>query len=204
MKVPLARYYRSFLDLKGLIASASFIPPILHYVGGSSAFVNGLYPPLGDFQVLGVVSTVGFLLLVTFLVYIAAEFGHGISPKTPKALALGFVCAVCLLIPLYVCFIMSIPVPSEGKEVMVSVGFSRTRFANTNYGDFSDREMLHDAGPWEEQIQKLWTRSSLSIVRINLWLFYTLSLACWISAVSLAAYRDACDASIVPNNKVTP
>jgi hypothetical protein len=55
----------------------------------------------------------------------------------------------------------------------------------------SDWDILRDHRPREEQIQKLWTRPSILVVRLLLWLSYTFTLVCFASIVSLAAYRHA-------------
>jgi len=39
----------------------------------------------------------------------------------------------------------------------------------------------------------LWTRHSIIVVRMLLWLFHTLTLACFLSVVSLAVYQHAAE-----------
>lgn len=191
MTVTLERYYKSFASLRGLFAAVPFVPLAFHEIAPSSTVAKCMYPPVGDFQPLAVAATVGFLLLITFVVFISAQLARRLSPLVPILLMVGFLITSTALIPLYVWYVRLIPVPSISAEVLVSVGYQRTEFALQTYPTSSDWEMLHDRGPWEEQIQKLWTQRSVSVVRACLWAFYTLSLACFLSAVGLAAYRHA-------------
>jgi hypothetical protein len=94
-------------------------------------------------------------------------------------------------------------VPSTNSDVPVSVGYQRTDFAVQTYPGMSDWEMLHDRGPWEEQVQKLWTRHSIIVVRTQLWISYTLSLVCYLAVVSLAAYQHASE-SASQNDPINP
>ena len=103
----------------------------------------------------------------------------------------GFLLSVCVWIALFTSDVRHIALPSVDQEVAVSIGFERTPFALQEYPNETDWEMLHDRGPWEEQIQKLWTRPSIIVVRSLLWLSYTLTLACFLSIVSFAAYEHA-------------
>jgi len=82
-------------------------------------------------------------------------------------------------------------VPAANLEVPVSVGYQRTDFALQWYPRSDDWEMLHNRGPYEEQIQKLWTLRSIIVVRVFLWLSYTLALACFLAVASLAVYQHA-------------
>jgi hypothetical protein len=191
MRVTLERYYKSFTKLKLLFAGIPFVPLLFHALAPSNTIAKLMYPPLGDVQFLAIGATVIFLFLTTFAVFISAQLTGRLNPLVPIFLMVGFLTGVGALIPLYVSFVRLIPVPSENKQVLVSVGYQRTEFAGLTYDKSSDWEMLHSRGPWEEQIQKLWTQRSISIVRFGLWSLYTVSLAFLLSVVSLAAYRHA-------------
>jgi hypothetical protein len=54
--------------------------------------------------------------------------------------------------------------------------------------------MLSDR-PLENQIQKLWTRRSILIIRGLLWFSYTLTLGCFLFGASLVAYQHAAEGS---------
>jgi hypothetical protein len=195
VKVTLERYYKSFTSLRALFAAIPFAPVIAHAVAPSSKIAGYLYPPLGNFENLAQVFTLGVLLLTTFVVYVSAQSMRRIYPIVPGLLIIGFAFGVVALIPLYVSYVRFIPVPSANAEVPVSVGYQQTDFALQTYPRMSDWEILHDSGPWEQQIQKIWTLHSISVVRIQLWSWYTFSLACFLSVVSFAVYRHASEPS---------
>jgi len=119
----------------------------------------------------------------------------------PAILAVGSVLSVCALIALYVSYVRHIPVHSANLEVPVSIGYQRTDLALRIYppatiypnAQWSDWAMLQDAGPREEQIQKLWSQHSICVVRELLWLFYTLTVTCFLSVASLAVYQHAAE-----------
>jgi hypothetical protein len=191
MKVTLERYYKSFTSLRALFAVVPFVPLLIYAAAPGSRITGFLYPPLSDFQNLAFAATVGFLLLTTFVVFIWAQLTRRIRSFVPVVLLIGFGVGIVALISLYVSYVRFIPVPSISAEVPVSVGSQLTDFAVQTYPKWSDWEMLHDRGPWEQQVQKLWTRHSIIVVRARLWAAYTLSLACFLSVVSLAAYQHA-------------
>jgi hypothetical protein len=102
---------------------------------------------------------------------------------------LGF----CALILLYVLFVRRVPVLGADLEVPVSIGYQRTEFAQLRYSGVSDVDMLQRTSPTEELIQKLWTRNSISAVRLFLWLSYTLSATCFLSVVSFFVYQHVAE-----------
>jgi hypothetical protein len=53
--------------------------------------------------------------------------------------------------------------------------------------------VLHLTGVGEDQIQNLWTPHSIWVVRVLLWFFYTLTVTCFLSVVSLIVYRHAAE-----------
>ena len=152
-----------------------------------------LYPPLGDSQQLTFVLTILLLLLTTFVVFKRCQSARKIQASAHVVLWFGFLFCVCALIPLYVRYVRRVPMPAIGLEVPVSIGYQRTPFALQTYPQWSDWEVLHDRGPWEEQIQMLWTPHSIIVVRVLLWLSYTLTLACFLSVVCLAVYQHAAE-----------
>jgi hypothetical protein len=194
MKVTIWQYYKSFLDLKLLFAGVPFLPLLLHLcVPDSTTFAEYLYPPLGDVQRLAFAATFGFLLLTTFVVFTCCRLARKVHTSASALLMVGAAVCVCALIALYVPYVRRVPVPSINLEVPVSIGYQRTDFALQTYQHWSDWEMLHDRGPWEEQIQKLWTQQSIIVVRVLLWFFYTMTLACFLSIVSIAAYQHTAE-----------
>jgi uncharacterized membrane protein len=165
-------------------------------VPDSSTIAEYLYPPLGDIQPLAFTATFIFLLLTTIVVFACNQAAQKIRPSVYIILGVGFLFGVCALIALYVPYVRRVPVPAAGLEVPLSIGYQRTDFALRWYPQESDWEMLHDTGPYEEKIQKLWTPNSIFLVRGLLWLSYTLTLACFLAVVSLAVYQHAAEEAL--------
>jgi hypothetical protein len=192
MKISIRQYYMGFVSLYGIAAVVPFVSPLLHAcISDSNTVAEYLYPPLGDFQQLAFTATVGSLLLTSFVVFACCQSARKVHPSIPAILMVGFLIGTCILGALYVRYVRRVPVPSMGLEVPVSIGYQRTDFALQWYPHSSDWEMLHDRGPYEAQIQVLWTQHSIRVVRGLLWLFYTLTLICWLSVVCLAVYQHA-------------
>jgi hypothetical protein len=196
MRVTIRQYCKSFKSLQGMFAAVPLVSPLagflLHeFAPNLNVFSAYLYPPLGDVDPLALAGTVCLLLLAVLVVYFCCEILRRVHASVP--ILLWCLCAVgiCALIGLYSWSVRIIPVPSENMEVAVSVGYQRTDFGLQTYPGWSDQEMLHDRGPWEEQIQKLWTHRSIAVARALLWLSYTLALTCALVIVSLAVYQDA-------------
>jgi hypothetical protein len=190
MTVTIGQYYMGFANLRAFFAAIPFVPLLFHWLNlGSDAIY--LFPPLGDVQVIALAGSFGVLLVATFVVFVCCRIAHVVRPVVPALLMIGAMGLICALIALYVQFVRLAPVPAADTNVLVSVGYQRTDFALKNYAGESDWDMLHDRGPREESVQKLWTRRSILIVRMLLWLSYTGALACFLSAVSLGAYQHA-------------
>jgi hypothetical protein len=194
MKVTVRQYYRGFVSLFGIFAGVTFLPPVLHFfIPDSSAIAEYLYPPLGDSQQLTLAATFLVLSLTTYVVFKWRESAPKEKWYVASILWAGLVLGVVAWIVLCVHYVRRIPVPTMGLEIPVSIGFERTDFALRWYSNSSDWEMLHYTGPWEDNIQELWTPSSICVVRVLLWLSYTMSLACFLAVVSLAAYQHAAE-----------
>jgi hypothetical protein len=194
MTITLKQYFRAFANLWGIAAGAPFVGPLLHlFFPNSSAVAEYLYPPLGDVEWIAVAATVGFLLATMFAVFTCCQSAQKTPKSVPVILMSGVAVGVCALIVLHVLYVRHIPVQSVNLEVPVSIGYERTDFARQWYPEpkWDDWQMLSDAGPREETIQKLWTPHSIWVVRVFLWLSYTLALACFLSVVSLCAYQHA-------------
>lgn len=192
MSITVRQYYEKFVSLWGLAAGAPFIPPLLHvFIPGSSAIAAYLYPPLGDIGEIAVAATIGLLLISTIVIFFRCETSQKILPIVPEILTVGFVVGMCVLIVLFVKYVRRIEVPAAKLEVPVSVGYQRSDFAIKYYSGKGDWEMLHLTGVGEDQIQNLWTPHSIWVVRVLLWFFYTLTVTCFLSVVSLIVYRHA-------------
>lgn len=190
MRLTIKEYYKGFKSLYGWIAGVPFILPILRVlVPDSTTFARYLFPPLGNVQQLALTATVLFLVLTTIVVYICCPLTRQKLLRVCGILLLGFLLSVCAWIALFTSYVKHVALPDQ--EVAVSIGFRRTPFALREYPRETDSEMLRDRGPWEPQIEKLWTCPSIIVVRTLLWLSYTLTLACFLSLLSFAAYQRA-------------
>jgi hypothetical protein len=209
MKITVRQYYEGFVSLFGVVAGVPFAAPLLHlFFPDSSAVADYLYPPLGDVEWIAVAATVGFLVATTYVVFTCCQSTRRVSAIVPAILMSGLALGVCALIILHVLFVRHIPVPSVNLDVPVSIGYQRSDLAAKAYpqGD-NDWKMLGDAGPREEQIQNLWTHRSIWVVRVSLWLSYTLSLACFLAVVSLAAYQHSAEEAAkkaLPSGQLAP
>jgi hypothetical protein len=178
MRITVRQYYGEFVSLWGLAAGSTFVPPLLHLIAPeSSAIAAYLYPPLGDVEGIAVAATIGFWLATTFVVFICCESSRKIHPSVPGTLIAGLAIGMCVLVMLFVLYVRHIKVPAEKLDVPVSVGYHRSDFAVKNYSGSTDWDMLNSEGPQEDQIQELWTPHSIWVVRVLLWLFYTLTVS---------------------------
>lgn len=165
------QYYRSFKSLSGVVAG----------VVAASPLVSGLlpervaavvFPPIGSAEAPARLGAIVFGLAATY----AAFFWRG-DPKAgrpvriPVAVAVAFV-SFCAYLVLYLRFVRRIEIPSRQIGVFVTVGSTRTEFANRNFPSVSDWDLLRDRGPDEEEIWRLWTPSSLIAVRVGLFAAY--------------------------------
>jgi hypothetical protein len=197
MKVSLRSYFAGFVSIYGGLAAIPFVSALLGVVfKDSGKWAEALYPPLGDVQNLAEVVSAGVLIATPFLVYLSLRLSRRISAAVPALLiAVVIVCFVALM-GLYGFFVRRVSVPSIDAKVWVSVGYTKTELARQFYRGLSDWEMLHDRGPYEDQIQILWTPGSVYIVRALLWLCYTVSLACFAAIWCLGAYQQASESEI--------
>lgn len=66
-------------------------------------------------------------------------------------------------------YVRNVKIPSRDESVLVSIGGHRTEFAVKNFPDQSDLELLRQRGFEEEEIERLWTASSILLARFYLW-----------------------------------
>jgi hypothetical protein len=192
MRVSIEQYYQSFMSIYGAFAAMPFLPLVMHVIiPDSSTLIAYLYPPLGDFQILATMLTILLLLFSTLLVYLWRRSGN-LRAWVPASLLLGMLFGSATL-ALYVRYVRQVPIPSIGIDVTVSIGYQRTELALKTYPQWNDWQILHDRGPWEEQIQQMWTPTSIAIVRISLWLSYTITLGLMVAAASLGCYEYAAE-----------
>lgn len=179
--VSIAKYYKNFWSLQGLLAGAFGVLP-----SASGFFVPGvIFPPLGDQTVLAQCFIVIFSVAVTFLVFLM----HGIT-KT-RATRLGFalvgasVISFCVFFWLHSKFVRTIEIPSVDKQEIVSIGYRRTEFADKTFPNVTDVEVLKSRGFSEDEITNLWTRDSVIVARLALFLAFAGTVLPLVGAGSL-------------------
>jgi hypothetical protein len=169
--VTLGQYYLSFKSLSGVVAGILVASPVVsRFLPENAAAV--VFPPIGSAEVPARVWAIVFGLATTY----AAFFWRG-DPKAGRpvrilvAVAVAFV-SLCAYLVLYVRFVRRIEIPSRQISVSVTVGSTRTDFANRKFPGVGDWDLLRDRGPDEEEIWRLWTPDSLIAVRVGLFAAY--------------------------------
>jgi hypothetical protein len=148
------------------------------------------FPPLGEIDSFARLTTIGFIFVATYVVYLL----QGSSEQSRRRLALilwlvAFVgCAIYLAVATR--FIRIVAIPTLHDSVAVSVGFERTPFAKS-IGEASDFDLLRLRGPQEEEIQKLWTFRSLALARLALWTLHCGVILAFVAIFSLGALEHA-------------
>lgn len=173
--VTLSQYYLSFKGVYVAIVGAFSAIPFLSKLL-PQAFGPFVFPPLGTaddpLRIATFVLAMGMTLLAFFT---GATPPKRNNKRVVAAVILAFFSA-CLYLVLSLLFVRTIEVPSMNTSVQVSVGYERTEFANQYFSGESDWALLHDRGPDEEDIWKLWSRKSLIITRLSLYAAYCLFL----------------------------
>jgi len=70
------------------------------------------------------------------------------------------------------------------------VGYERSSFAKSTFGEESDFDMLRARGFDEEQISQLWTKKSLLISRMSLYVSYLCFILALVGGFSLGIVRE--------------
>lgn len=194
LAMKLAEYLSRFKSVYGVLTSILMALPLLSLVDHGQ-IGDHAFPPLGPYQPfwLFVTLTLGAVVILSTYYFLRGSSlttvvdrrkeGYGGMALLIAGGLISYFAAVQLAV-------REISIPTEGKTVCVSVGFERTEFARTNYGDFGDWTMLKKAGFDEEQIVKLWTKRSLLTYRTWLFSSYLWSF-CWL--ISLGSFAVLCD-----------
>jgi hypothetical protein len=112
----------------------------------------------------------GLLLLAIVITYIT-YYADGNQPhKFRRFVVTGAVSLIALFCYLvcYSQFVRKIDVPATASTISVSTGYERSAFAKQIFGSDTDVSMLKARGTDDEEISKLWTLRSLTIVRLCL------------------------------------
>jgi len=195
MKMSISQYYKAFGIVRVILAGLSFVPPLIGlFVSDSGKIPNYFYPPLGDFKIISIVGTVALGLLSTYAVFLyCSRSSRALHPTATLVLSVIAALSLFVLLALYIRLVKVVPIASENTEVTVSIGYDRTQFVSSSRElvNLTDSELLLVRGPWENQIQKLWTLNSIIVARGCLGAFYTCFLVCLVSILSLGVYQEA-------------
>jgi hypothetical protein len=166
--VTLRQYYASFKSLSGALAGVFTASPLLSMLlpSGSGGYA---FPPLGVADGPARFGTVLLALATTYVVFFSV--GHW-RDKDFWLIASGVglaILSLCLYLTLYMRFVRTISIPSEGTSISVSVGYQRTDFAKATFDSETDWELLRQRGVAEEEIWKLWTTRSIILARLGLY-----------------------------------
>jgi hypothetical protein len=177
--ISVLEYYKSFGGLRGAIAGAFTFLPV------SSLVIPGrVFPPLGNETILSQWFAVIIGVVVTYLVFLRQNVT---TSKIKSAMTFFLLIATvffCAYLAARLNFVRTIDIPSLKDVAIVSVGYERTDFAKSVFGDASDLDMLRARGTDDEEIVKLWTTRSVYVSRITLLCSY---LGCALSLIAIAS-----------------
>ncbi len=116
------------------------------------------------------VGTVSFAILATYVVFFLGS--RNVPRKIVIAASLALLFFVVFL-GLSLRLVRTVDIPSRNTAVAVSVGFERSTFAKNSFANENDWEMLRERGMSDEEIDLLWTPSSVITGRLALWIVCT-------------------------------
>lgn len=153
------------------------------------------FPPLGQFTLTARVGALFLAAGVTFITFSLKDalFLRSRSRRT-KALCWTFIgsfVALLMYLSAHHQFVREIPIPAEHATFQVSIGYERTEFAEKEFRNMDDWEMLRQRGTTEEEISRLWTSKSILISRLSLFISYQLTLLALVFMCSLGVLFDA-------------
>jgi hypothetical protein len=195
--VNLKKYIERFKIVVGLLTGALAALPLLSEVLPGKAG-DYAFPPLGTYQLFWVILSVAVAAFVILLVYYFVQ-GSSVLTQHDKRVKAFILMGVLELLGVMAYFaavqvaVREVSIPTQKKEVAVSVGFERSEFANREFAGRSDWYMLENMGFQEEQIRKLWTLKSLLLSRTLLFAAYLWVLTVGIGLGSFAVLCDVND-----------
>jgi hypothetical protein len=182
--VSLRQYYRSFVSISGIMAGLFSSVPILSKIAFPGSDLAYGFPPLGSIEDLARIFTVVLAVAATyFAFFVSATPPARNRRRLASAMVLTFL-SICLYLAFFLAFVRKIDIPSKNTSVHVSVGWERTEFAKANFGAESDSDLLRDRGISDEEILRLWTKKSVVISRLGLFVTYSLFILSLVVAFS--------------------
>ncbi|MFL5787427.1 MAG: hypothetical protein ACJ748_05200 [Flavisolibacter sp.] len=190
--VTIKSYYKNFKSIYGIIAGVVSSLPVISFVPEN--FSSFLFPPLGNFEVIGKVLTLIILALVTLLIYVLKDYLETKSNKEKKILLLRL---FVIMIISYLCFLLShtsfvyeFHDYAADKSIPVSVGYQLSPHLVDSLKNKSFSEILQIIGPADEQIKYAWTMTSLNIARLLLLVTYMTFFIAGIAISSIGVLLD--------------
>ncbi len=173
--ITVSAYYERFKSAIGFLTGVIVAVPLISEFLPTRLGMY-LFPPLGDITWAARIGAATFIILTTFVAYIFVE-GNG-RRRVGLMYVLGAV-FFALFLFLTSLFVRMIDIPSRNTSVAVSIGYHRTEFAEKNFPQDDDWEMLRQRGPTDEQVEKLWTPLSVAVAKLLLWVSCVGSWVAW-------------------------
>jgi hypothetical protein len=164
--ITIRQYYSAFNTLSGWLAALVSLSPLVSSL--FRGFKGYFFPPLGNTESVARFGIILFSLAVTYLALFWRNWRPRDNAKRVTIAILLALACFCLYFIAYQLFVRRIDIPSSGTSVSVSVGYQRTEFAKETFGSATDWEILKQRGIEEEEIERLWTASSIAIARLAL------------------------------------
>jgi hypothetical protein len=155
-----------------LVGASTVAAPI---VGYNVRSLLGLWPPVGgSVKVYAVAGITLFVILI-------GRLAHGVIKNRTIAIRISLLCAVILAASLcwYVHFVSNyvVSVHPGGDTIYVAIGSERTVEALRDWPQLTDQDLVQKAGLYDGSIERMWTKSSVQSVRLNLLFSYALVLS---------------------------
>lgn len=180
-------YYRAFIGARGFVAAvATFAPLASDYVLSGRVF-----PPLGDQSLLLKTAATALAMLVTFFAYRARGDSSGRISRLMIYLAIASFVFVCGYYAAQFGFVRRVDIPSEERSEYVSVGLTRSQFAQRKLSDLSDVDVLKTRGFSDSAIRENWTPASIFIARLLLFITFCGATLPFVGVLSLAILEHA-------------
>ena len=147
-----------------------------------------LDPPLGNVIYPAMLATLAFLLVAAGIVFLIFHRSRKYAIYGMTVCVLGLLGSFLAYVVYNQRYVRIVPIPSLGTAKAVCVGDERTDYAK-KLGNIDDYELLRYRGPYEEEVDRLWTPGSLAKAKVSLWLSYTGAAFFWVCFISVPTYH---------------